>query len=847
MSSHGTPAAAHSAKAEDTVAVPRGLFSRRNVLLGGGLSAVIILGGLIAWFLSGPPKATPEEQFKATLQKFDEKDFEAARDMAKTLQDQQFHAEEFPGGVAYVLGMVAFQEAEADTDLTADTRTAQYTVATSFLREAGQTDIPEERRPEWSFALGKSLLAAEEFSAAGPLLEEAFEHHPARKAAAAKLLADIYLKSGERTPELLDKALTLNSAALAETTDVVERDYVLLQRSDILVGLNRPEEAEAALAEVKAMETGRFGSTLLKGWKLIQDQRYTEAMTVLKPIGDATDIDSLYPRQALYLMGYAADQLIHQESSALSTDSNRLETRQAANEYFQKTIDRFEKTDESFAAQVMLGRLQQEDGAHEKALRTFSTVLRSIRRAEDFQNRWLKVEDVRQRVLAAWNEWTRQARYPEAIALTELMVPLFSRDQANELTTRVRQRAAESLAEELASLPYGERKRRRAEERRRWCESGKAYAELAESRRESVNHTNALWTSAEHYSKGHDYLHALAQYDAFLAQKEDVEAERPVAMVRRCQILLDLDRPTDALNDVEEILQTMPTSPYVFSAQLLRGQCLLELDRRDDAEAAWRGMLTAGGLTPAATEWRDALHSLAKLLTDTAALDKRKASTRNNAEMVDPDAMWTAVATRSQDAIRCWEEYLNRYPQSPHLAEARYYFGRALHLRAEWIERQSVHAETDNARQQTQKQFELTLERAMTAFRMVRDELTPLAQKDRLNELDAEILQSAWFELPHAQYQLGRYQRLRFEEAIASYTAAVNRYPQDVRVLTAYVQMAQAYSQLGKNIEARSVLEQAKVIMDQQQIPTAAFAAPTTNLTRNEWEMWLERVRQVQH
>ncbi len=846
MSSPSSPTVAHVAKGHDAAEAPRRRFSRRTILLGGGLSAVVLLGGLIAWFLSGPPEATPQEKFQSALLKLDAKEIEAARDIAKKLQDSQFHPEEFSGGIAYILGMAAFQEAETDADLTSENRTAQYTVAASFLREAGQSEIPEERRPEWSFALGKSLLDGKEFSAAGPLLNDAFEHDAPRKAAAAKLLADIYLKSGDRTPELLGKALELNTAALAAPSDAIDRDYILLQRSDILVGLNRPEEAEAALAEVKATDAGRFGSILLKGWKLIQDSRFAEAVSVLKPVGEATDGDPRYPRQALYLMGFAANQLVRQHDVAAAADAHQLEIRHEANEYFQKTIDRFEGSDEAFAAQVMLGRLQQEDGAHEKALRTFSHVLRSIRRAEDFQNRWLKIEDVRQQVLAAWTEWTRQGRYSEAVAMTELMIPLFARDQANELTARVRQRAAEALSEELAGLPYSEQKRRRAEERRRWCDSGKAYAELAESRRDSVNHTNALWSSADHFARGHDYVRALTQYDEFLAQGTDVDSERPVAMVRRAQVLLDLDRPTEALSNVDEILQTMPTSPNVFSAQLLRGQCLLELDRRDEAEAAWRGMLTANGLTPAAMEWRDAQHSLARLLTDTAELDKRKASSRNDDEPVDPEVLWNAVASRSQEAIRQWAAYLNRYPESPRLAEAQYYFGKSLHLYAEWIERQSVNAETDNARQQTQAQYERTLERAMLAFKTVRNDLTPEAQKDRLNELDAVILQSAWFELPHAQYQLGRYQRVRYEEAIAAYTAAVNRYPQDVRVLTAYVQMAQAYAQLGKNIEARSVLEQAKVIMDQQQIPTAAFTAPTTNLTRNEWELWLDRVRQVQ-
>jgi tetratricopeptide (TPR) repeat protein len=94
--------------------------------------------------------------------------------------------------------------------------------------------------------------------------------------------------------------------------------------------------------------------------------------------------------------------------------------------------------------------------------------------------------------------------------------------------------------------------------------------------------------------------------------------------------------------------------------------------------------------------------------------------------------------------------------------------------------------------------------------------------------------------VPHTLFVLRRH-----EEAISGYAAAIHRFPHDVRVLTAYVQMAQAYTQLNRDIEARSMLEQAKVILDQNQIPVAAFSASTTNLTQQEWEQWLDRIRQV--
>ena len=224
MSSPEAHTAAHAAKATDAAA-PRSRFSRGKLLIGGVLSAVVLLAGGIFWVLSGPAKATPDELFLQALQKIDAKEFEAAADIAKPLQDAQFHPEAFLNGVAYILGMAAFHQAVAETDPASETRITQYAVAASFLREAGQADIPEERRPEWSFALGKSLLAGGELSAARPLLEDAYEHHPTQKAAVAKLVADLYLNPSWRSPELLEKALVLNTVALDGTTEPAERDF----------------------------------------------------------------------------------------------------------------------------------------------------------------------------------------------------------------------------------------------------------------------------------------------------------------------------------------------------------------------------------------------------------------------------------------------------------------------------------------------------------------------------------------------------------------------------------------------------------------------------------------------
>jgi tetratricopeptide (TPR) repeat protein len=185
-------------------------------------------------------------------------------------------------------------------------------------------------------------------------------------------------------------------------------------------------------------------------------------------------------------------------------------------------------------------------------------------------------------------------------------------------------------------------------------------------------------------------------------------------------------------------------------------------------------------------------------------------------------------------------EYVSRYPQAKGVAEARYHLAKSLQLLGDCRHRQWQMAETGNAREQARRELNDVLEQSLTQWQTLRDELTAEFQADQLDPIRRQIWENVWFELPHTLFALRRY-----EDAIGAYSSAMHRFPQDVRVLTAHVQMAYAYAQLNRLIEARSLLEQAKVILVQNQIPQAAFKAPTTNLTPTEWEQWLDRVRQV--
>ncbi|MDX1970164.1 MAG: tetratricopeptide repeat protein [Planctomycetaceae bacterium] len=836
MTHAAPPAAAHAS------ATPSPRRARPLWQLGVMAVGVVLLGGSLAWYLVSPAAPSPGERLRKAVELLQTGEIVESRKIADELVADGYHDEELPGGVEYVLGMCHFREAGEQP---AEEGLAQFATAIVYLRDAEERGMPEEYRPELAHALAACLFRSGSRMDALPLLEEASQSAaPAHSQSAANLI-ELYLDPGIQTPERLQTAVQLSDRLLKQLAGESGVEDVQRQRVEISLALKDYAAAEKQLAEFKKLESQQAAATVLEARLWIGKAAYPEAVKLLEPIASDEAADAPYARQACYLMGLAADRqaaelaAVNHESAMRAAENNagRAEYRQRALEFYRKTVAQFEKSEEAVAAAVQLGRLQQEDGADEKAIQSFGSALRTVQRAEDFTNRWMTLDDFRQQILAAWNRWIEMEHFTEAIALADLMAPAFPRDQAYELAARSRQLWAEKADAKQAKLTSTARVAGAAELQRLWRESATAFTRLAEARRGAANSLEAVWRAADHSYRGKDFDGALKAVDLYLS--EAAVAMRPVALVRRGLILLDLDRVSEAEENFGQVRREFPTSPAAFTARYQLAVCRMEQNDLDGADAGWRSILTSNELTPAAIEWRDALLALAKLQGDRAGWARR----RVESQALGPEeleTLWTEVAGRSREATEFFEQFLSRYPSASQVPEVQYHLGKALQLQGDVWRRQWQSAETENARDQSSAEMRRILERALLRFQQVREAFAEGDKNDQLTMVQRRIYENAWFELPHTLFALDR-----FQDAITAYAATVHRFPQDVRVLTAYVQMAEAYARLNRLVEARSMLEQAKVMLDQDQIPPTAFNAPITTLTRQEWEQWLDRARKV--
>lgn len=807
-------------------------------------TAILGMAGLTLWLLA-PTPATPAQRLQEALNLLDRGRTVDARNLAKALEEEKYTDPDFPGGLDFVQGMAGFKDAEL---IEAASQRTELSASLAYLLEADRRSMPEARRAELEFAIGKSLYLLEQSSLAQRRLKNAIALYPKRRGEAAGMLAEIYLDPAVSTPERIDEGLELNSLLLEEQPGLKP---ALLQRAELFLIRERLGEARQQVQAVLAQEAASTAALVMESRILLAERRYPEAIRQLETASERERSDPTAARQAMLLLGLAHERMGERFIDPPTADgadaatltpaeyavraAQRRDHAEAAMRTYRRVIDRFERTSEAQAASLFLADLLRVDDKAEAALQAYGRTLRSTRHSTEYRNRWVTVDQMRERVVRAWHAWIVNRRYAEAILLAEMLTPLVPREQAYGLSALAKQRSVEHLAEEVARERMSVRDRRAEELRQAWNESGAAYARLAEVCRDRDERLSAHWTASEHYRSAGAFDLAIEQINLFL--KEEPANDFGRGLVRHARLSLDVDRPDAALDDLRTLLSRFPSDPLAFEARWLTGVCYLEKNDTLQAERIWREMLSSDTLSPAAAEWRDALLSLGELLDVTAAQAARKAE---KAAASERDSLYLAAETRWKEATDRLQEYLVRYPAAPATLRTRRHLAQSQQGLAGLAQRQLDAAATQESRQRLRAAAERHRVSALEHYRTIQESLQPLAKADLILPHDATLLRFADFEIAHLLTSLGRY-----DDAIVAYGGLVNRYPTDPQILTCYVQMAGCHRALGRNVEARSFLEQARLVLNQKQIADADFSNLRTAMTQSEWEDWLQRTRQA--
>ena len=560
--------------APGVVAKMRTLFSAYKWPAVGGAAAVLALLSVgTYWYFFHGTKPEPSELLARALECLNDRDSAEAtveaRRIASELDAVHYRDPKFAGAVPYILGIVEFRKAYQQTDRQ---RFDSFRSAAGHLEQA-LTGLDSEHRMEGQFALGVARYAIGDVSGAQPPLLQVIKPYmsdsgsspPPEFFQAAATLQDGYLDT--HTASSLLAAVKLNEAVLSKKNlERAERDRTLLRRAQAFVALHDGEQARAAMNLVSNEASARQGTILIRAQVNIAERHFKEARADLELLANQSGLDSLYPRQALYLLGVSYEAERDYENALRK---------------YGDVVRRYPDRAEGLAGSVRRAELLRKAQRWEEALDAYVKALERVR-PNGFTNRWLQLDEFRRYVVAAFEDFKRTKAYEFAVELARHMRPLFPPKDAFEALERVataNELWASQVDAEITERPYLVRQQRMPELLERWKTSGKAYADLAEALHESPKYPDVLWISSEHYRKGHDFKDALVQVTRFINSQP--KQRLPLAYVRRGEILMDLGRFDEALDHFDRVLAEFPTDIAAFSAMYLVGACEAERNHPD--------------------------------------------------------------------------------------------------------------------------------------------------------------------------------------------------------------------------------------------------------------------------
>jgi len=784
---------------------------RAAMLLGACLVSVagVVLAGLL---ILGDSSAGGDVTLEMALDALDSRAFLEARKLAEKLQKRDDLPIEELGGPVFVLGAVSAYEAE---DSWSKERTRYLLLAARYLEEARDRGFPPGREAEGLYLLGKSLYLSGQIPSSRPVLLRALPLNPHLETEIHRLLAGAYLNDAN---PMLEEALRENGLYLADQQlSTADRHDGLLQRARILLQMEKIPECLATLNQIPPDARNRSEAIVMRGRVLMHEarmlqnkprataadqlrakQNYEAAIRALREAQGADTLGTQATRKSMYLIGVCYMEL-GDDRAALAR--------------FARTRKLHPNTPEGFAAAFQEAELARRLGRDADALPAYRRILGTVIDPENFSNPWITLDELRSRILDAYQHYLGTQNFETCLQLTRLFYPLFSREQTLQFTAQVHQSWGRSLLSQADELPPEKAKTSRHLGRAQLRTAGSVYARLARLLLATRQYPDELWNSAECYLQGQDYTHAIRVLKEYL--QNEPYRRHPEALVKLGEAYLSLDRADKASENLQECIQSHPRDVAAYRARLLASRTQLEQGNVKEAEQLLEKNLVGEMLTPEAPEWRDSLFALGELLY---------------------------VDHRYEEAIDRLEKFVRRYaPEgSQTLKASRQAVLRAQYLIADSYRRRAREIEDQLAKDSTQtgrvvhaKRIHELYTAALDGYRQIQTRLKDRQEAMELPPLEQAVLRNCSFAIGEVEFAMRQY-----EAAVKTFSAITDRYQNEPEVLEAFVRIAHAYRRLNEPLKARAALEQAKVVLARMRTETPF--TETTNYDRQQWQRRLD-------
>lgn len=811
----------------------------RKLAIGGGVLALCLAGAYVMSLTSSSENLSGNSPERA-IELLEAGEYDQAKHIATVLEKRGNLATDELGVPTYVVGAALAYEADAEWD---DTRKrALNMIAARYLQEALAKGFPEGFESNGHFLLAKSLYQSGFATQSVPSLVSA--HHSIqdedRSREVLRMLADVHFRdpqldaeeglkyvkqycNEETSPENLQKGKLLWADLLIRSAKFDEAEQLIQQE------ITTFDEFDSAVADWQV----RLGLVWLGRSELLREESINRSDPALK----------VQSTQALALAREAFEKAeVGPESGSMSryylAVCAQREGRMA------DAVERFgevrrELADTMYSIPAGLGEAEsiQLGGDIDLAVKRFTLLLESAELIHYEDTPWLSKRDFQTRMIDAHARLRDSGRFKMALELAKQMWPPLDRDVSVELQALTHSQWGSDLLKQAEQQEGEAAEKLQSEARNHLREAGLAYFKLARLQQAGENYIDHLWNAAEHYYDGREYPKAISLYRQYLDEPPETRAARAYLRIGEAMLASgDLDGALDAL---KRCILFYPNDSDAFRARLVASRVYVDRNRLDEAKELLLYNLESGDLTPDSLEWRDSLFALGEAMFHEALLKQTEAK-KQGLEGSDQRKIQEAMVTLKEshdlyvETAARLSQAVVRYGNDESAIEAKY-------LLAQAFKNAAAHPKKELELTDIQgKQFQLKvardnyLSKAYDAFSELESFLMSELDRRRLSETEQRILRNCTVAKGDTLFDQERY-----EDAIEMYQSVSNRYYNQPISIEAFCRMASCYRRLGRYPEARGVLNQAKVFLDQR-IPKDADYLKTTRYDRSQWIVMLD-------
>jgi tetratricopeptide (TPR) repeat protein len=536
--------------------------------------------------------------------------------------------------------------------------------------------------------------------------------------------------------------------------------------------------------------------------------------------------------------------------------------REAAKKWFDDTVWLCYSDAAAFAARLNLAEMLLESEHYVEAFESFKDLVEQVPSPEAYDNPWVPLPELRERLKDALDRYLGKNEFASALELCHKGEKILAADVRIEKEADAHRGLGDSLLLEAETGPRHDSRQKEIEARKHFREAGEAFSQLTTLRFAAPSFTDCLWKSGECYLLGQNFDAAIVMLRQFLEHAP--LPKRPQGLVGLGEAQLSLGRHHEALQSLEECIVLHPKHPDTYDARLLASQAYQELaQRRPAADAPDAAAQRAAAIAKAKQLLRDNLSIDDELEPDSEPFRKTKFAygmllyreginvETSPAEVVATEdeqrkqglAKLSAANTLFQEAIVELGEAVMRYSKSPDDATeatlAQFQLAQAYLHAAKLPEASLKWEQTARGRNAMKQDREALITNAADTLALLQNRLENAQGTDALSNVEVAVLRNTRFMYPDTLYALGKY-----EEAREAYKAAIHHYKDGPESLDALVQIAICERRLDLPDDARTTLQQAKVMLNRLKDSNMTFEK-TTRYSRAEWDSlitWLAKL-----